>query len=216
MSAAGRQILLLVLFLAAGGSIVVGAVRWTDGNLGPLLVAIGTAGIVGAIVSIRRKGRRLRGDLLADKDVIARWQVSRDELAAFHRIDGERTAVNEEYRNALTIPEAAPAGLPIIVGRNDWLIGARLYRGSPPMGILLCNVAMLEGSSDCIEVAMMTRRSASGWLLALLRLPVPAAARPAAWRVVDHLADRVRPRNRRRLERYFPDYLGSLAGGRSR
>lgn len=212
MSAALRQLVLLILFLLAGGAILVGLVLWDDGNVGPLLVAGGAVTIAGAIVSIRRKGRRLREDLLAGKGVISSWHVPQHDLAAFHLLDRERSAADEAYRNLLDIPESAPSqGLRIVIGRDDWLIGGRLYRGNPPMGILLCDVAIREGEPGWIEVAMMSRRSASGWLPVFLRLPVPAGALAAARRTADHLAGRVLPENRRNLDEYLPRHAESLA-----
>jgi len=207
-----RQFVLFMAFLGGAAMIVWGATLWGYDPLWPLWVVAGFAVIAAVIVSIRRKGRQLREDLIAGKDVIARWQLSQADLTAFHAVDRERAAGGSAYRNLLNIPKAAPPeGVPIIVGKRDWLIGTRLYHGRPG-GTALCNVAVLDGDPGYIEMATVERSSGAGWFMVLLRLPVPIHARPAAQAAAAALAARVHPQNFERLQRSFPGYLRSLPG----
>lgn len=207
-----RQLVLFLAFLGGAALIFWGAVLWGYDPLWPLWVVAGLAMIAAVIVSIRRKGRQLRDDLFAGRDVIARWQLSQADLDAFHAVDRARAAAGRACRNFLHIPATAPPdGVPIILGKSDWLIGTRLYR-SVPGGTLLCNVAMLDGDPGFIELATVERSSGAGHFILLSRLPVPAHARLAAQAAAAALAARVHPQNAARLQRSFPDYLRSLPG----
>lgn len=209
-----RVILLLLAFLIGGWFAFNGIAFALEGEAsGYVRAALGLALIIGAIVAIRRKGGQLRDDLRAGRDVIARWQVSPSDLGAFHDLDRRRTDQDSDFCNQLSFPDTAPTeGLPIIIGRQDWMIGDRLYRGSPPVGMLFANVATLEGDPGYLEVAMLQPRNGPGYFLVLLRVPVPADARSAARMAADHLAASVPPSNHEQLARYFPDYVAGLAG----
>ena len=207
-----RHLVLFLAFLGGAAMIVWGATLRGYDPLWPLWVVAGFAVIAAAIVSIRRKGRQLREDLIAGKDVIARWQLSQADLTAFHAVDRERAAAGSAYRNILSIPKTAPPeGVPIILGQRDWLIGTRLYY-SLPGGTLKCSVVMLDGDPGYIEVATVERSSGAGWFMSLARLPVPMHARPVAQAAAAALAARVHPQNFERLQRSFPGYLRSLPG----
>jgi hypothetical protein len=207
-----RHLAIFLAFLGGAALIVRGAVLWGYDPLWPLWVIAGLSVIAGAIISIRRKGRELRADLIAGKDVIARWILSQADLAAFHAVDRERAAAGRAYRNLLNIPKTAPPeGVPIIIGKRNWLIGTRLYH-SAPGGTLLCNVAMLDGDPGFIEVATVERSSGAGHFMILSRLPVPLHARQPARAAAAALAARVPRQNFGRLQRSFPDYLQSLPG----
>ena len=103
-----RHLVLFLAFLGGAAMIVWGATLRGYDPLWPLWVVAGFAVIAAAIVSIRRKGRQLREDLIAGKDVIARWQLSQADLTAFHAVDRERAAAGSAYRNILSIPKTAP------------------------------------------------------------------------------------------------------------
>ena len=207
-----RQLVLFLAFLFGASLIFWGAVQWGYDPLWPLWVVAGLAVIAATIISIRRKGRALRAALLAGEDVLARWLLSQADLDAFHAIDRERAASGRAYRNFLSVPETAPPeGVPIILGKRDWLIGTRLYR-STPGGTLLCNVAMIDGDPGYIEIATVERSSGAGHFMLLSRLPVPLHARQAAQAAAAALAARVHPQNFGRLQRSFPTYLRSLPG----
>ena len=209
-----RAILLLLAFLIGGWFTFNGVAFALEGETsGFVSAALGLALIIGAIVAIRRKGGQLREDLQAGRDVIARWQVSPSDLGAFHDLDRRRTDQDSDFANQLSLPDTAPPeGLSIIIGRQDWMIGDRLYRGSPPIGMLFANVATLDGDPGYIEVATLLPRQGTGYFLMLGRVPVPAGARSAARTAADHLAGRVPPSNHDLLARYFPDYVDGLTG----
>lgn len=205
-----RHFPLFLAFLGGAALISWGFVLWGYDPLWPLRVAAGVAVIAAAIVSIRRKGRQIRDELIAGKDVIARWQLSQADLSAFHALDGARARTGRAYRNLLSIPKTAPPeGVPIILGKSNWLIGTRLYY-SMPGGALKCNVAMVEGDPGYIEVATVERSSGAGHFMTLARLPVPIQARPAGLAAAAALARQVPAPNFERLQRSFPDYLQSL------
>jgi hypothetical protein len=154
-------------------------------------VVAGLAVIAAVIVSIRRRGRQLREDLLAGKDVVARWQLSQADLDAFHAVDRKRAAAGMAYRNLLSIPRTAPPeGVAIILGKRNWLIGTRLFY-TPGSGALLSNVAMVEGDPAYIEVAVLNRSSGAGYFMVVSRLPVPIHARPVAQAAAAALAKQV-------------------------
>ena len=206
-----RQFVHFLAFLGGVALIFWGAVLWGYDPLWPLWVVAGLAVIAAVIVSVRRKGRELREALLAGEDVLGRWQLSQADLTAFRAVDRDRKAIGKAYHNFLSFPRTAPPeGVPIIVGKRDWLIGTRLYRGNPPVGTLFCSVVLFDGDPGYIEVAMVERSSGAGHFLLLLRLPVPIAARAAAQAVTAALAARVPRPNFERLQRSFPDYLLSL------
>ena len=163
------------------------------------------------VLTARSSLRRLQEDLLAGKDVIARWQVSQADLDAFRAIDRERAGMGAEYRNLLNFPKTVPPeGLPIIIGKRDWLIGDRLYRGSPPGGTLFCCIAQVDGDPGFIEFAKVSRSSGAGYFLTLSRLPVPISTRAAAKKAEDMLADALPPSNFERLKRSFPNYVSNV------
>lgn len=208
-----RQFALFLAFLGGAALIVRGAVLWGYAPLWPLWVVAGLAVIAATIVSIRRKGKELRQAMLASEDVHGRWQVSQADLTAFHALDREVTAINRKYSNHLSIPKTAPAeGVPIVLGKHDWLIGTRLYRGSPPVGTLFGSIVLVDGDPGYIEVAMPERSSGAGFFLILLRVPVPSSARAAAQAATDALAARVPRPNFERMQRTFPDYLRNMPG----
>lgn len=206
-----RHLVLFLAFLGGAAMIVWGGSWWGRDPLAPLWVGAGLATIVAVIVSIRRKGRQIREELIAGKDVLARWQLSQADLTAFHAVDRERRAAGGiAYRNLLSIPKTAPPeGVPIILGKLNWMIGRRLYY-STPGGTLLCNVALVDGDPGYIEVATVERSSGAGWFMVLSRLPVPMHARQPAQAAAAALAARVPRPNFERLQRSFPGYLHSL------
>jgi hypothetical protein len=209
-----RQFVLCVAFAAGIALVVWGfSTEGSDGLLWLVWVAAGVALMAGVVISVRRRGRQMREDLLAGKDVVARWQLSSSDIAAFQPIEAERVAADKYSRNWLSIPGEAPiGGVPIVLGRRTWLIGNRLY----PMGAsyfgLLANVAMFEGDPGYIEVAVLGQKSGPGYLLLLLRLPVPAQARTVACAAAVDLDQSVPPSNRKLRQRWFPDYASSVGG----
>lgn len=205
-----RHLVLFLSFLGGAALIAWGFTLWGYDPLWPLWVVAGFAVIAAVIVSIRRKGREIREDLIAGKDIIARWQLSQADLNAFHAVDRGRAAAGRAYRNIISIPKTAPPeGVPIILGMQNWLIGTRLYH-SMPGGTLKCNVAFFDGDPGCIEVATVERSSGAGYFMTVSRLPVPVHARPAGQTAAAALARQVPTPNFERLQRSFPDYLRSL------
>ena len=209
-----RQFLLLLVFLAAGGLIYLGLDAWGSNDMmWPLWVAAGLALAIGAIVSIRRKGRQMREDLLAGKDVIARWQLSPADLAAFREVDRDRALDGKYFRNSLSIPkQAPPEGVPIVIGKDCWLIGRRLYPSGVSKVGLLANVAMIEGDPGYIEIAVLGMMKGPGFLLLLHRLPVPIGARAVAHTVAADLTASVPPSNHELLWHHYPEYAYGVAG----
>lgn len=208
-----RQFVLFMSFLAGAALVFWGAVQWGYDPLWPLWVVAGLGVMAGTIVTVRRGGRQRREALLAGEDVLARWQLSQADLDAFHAVDTERKALGMAYRNFVNIPATAPPdGVPIIIGKREWLIGTRLYSGlsGVPGGPLLCNVAMIGGDPGYIEIATADRSSGAGHFMLLTRLPVPKHARSVAQAAAARIAARVHPQNAERLQRSFPDYLRSL------
>lgn len=205
-----RHFVLLLTFLGGAAMIVWGSALWGYNPLWPLWVVAGLAMIAAAIVNIRRKGRQIREDLNAGKDVIARWQLSQDDLNAFHPVDRARAGPRFANRNIVSIPKTAPPeGVPVILGKLNWLIGTRLYH-SVPGGPLLCSVAMFGGDPGFIEAATVTRSSGAGYHMTLARLPVPIHARQAGQEAYASLAAQVPTPNSELLQRNFPGYLQSL------
>lgn len=170
---------LLVLVLIAGAAALLFGSGWgMDDPVWLPLAAIGVAMMVYVIMAARSSLRRLEDDLRAGKDVIARWQVCQADLDAFLAIDRARGELGIEYHNFLNFPKTVPPeGFPVIIGKRDWLIGDRLYRGSPPGGDLFCCIMQDDGDPGFIEFAKVSRSSGAGYFLTLSRLPVPVAAR---------------------------------------
>ena len=101
-----RHLVLFLAFLGGAAMIVWGATLWGYDPLWPLWVVAGFAVIAAAIVSIRRKGRQLREDLIAGKDVIARWQLSQADLTAFHAVDRARAGSGDSAQRRLVVPRS--------------------------------------------------------------------------------------------------------------
>lgn len=205
-----RHLVLFLTFLGGVGMIVWGSALWGYNPLWPLWVVAGLAMIVGVIVNIRRKGRQIREDLNAGKDVIARWQLSQADLDAFHPVDRARSGGRIANRNIVGIPKTAPPeGVPVILGQLKWLVGTRLYNAVPG-GPLLCSVAMFGGDPGFIETAAVQRSSGAGYFMIVARLPVPIHARQAGLEAYARLAAQVPTPNVKLLQRHFPGYLQSL------
>ncbi len=204
--------LLVIVFIAGATALLFGSAWGMDDPIWLPLAVIGVAMMVYVIITARSSLRRLRDDLHAGKDVIARWQAAQADLDAFLAIDRERGEMGAEYRNHLSFPKTVPPeGLPVIIGKRDWLIGDRLYRGSPPGGALFCCIVQVDGDPGFIEFATVSRSSGAGYFLTLSRLPVAISARATAKMAEDLFAGKVPPSNFERLKRSFPNYVSNVA-----
>lgn len=204
--------LLVIVFIAGAAAVLVGSAWGMDDPVWLPLALIGVATIVYVIKTARSSLRRLQDDLQAGNDVIARWQVSQADLDSFLVIDRERGAIGTEYRNLIKFPKTVPPeGLSVIVGKRDWLIGDRLYRGCPPGGTLFCCIVQIDGDPGFIEFATVSRSSGAGYFLTLSRLPVPISTRAVAKIAEDTLAGAVPPSNFERLKRSFPSYVSNVS-----
>ncbi|MEA3011526.1 MAG: hypothetical protein QOD42_71 [Sphingomonadales bacterium] len=206
------EFILLLVFFAGGYLIYLGVDAWGSNDMiWPLWVAAGLAVMTGAIVINRRMNRQICKDLLAGKDVIARWQLSPADFAAFQAVDRDRALDGKYFRNRLILPRRAPPeGVPIVIGKKSWLIGPRLYASGVAGVDLLANVAMIEGDPGYIEIALLSKIKGPDYLLVLHRLPVPIGARSAAGAAAAHLAAGVPPSNHALLWDYYPEYANGV------
>jgi len=198
----GRKALYCLAALLVGAALIrFGALRlerfeedWTANVALALGFTFAPFGFVFLIQSLFAKRGKAR--LLAGHRVIARWHVCPDEWERFRELDGRRAADHPSLLNELRIRKATPRdGIEVIVGETS-LIVDQSYHVLRPGGLPeLRSVGLLEGPPACLEFALLYPRGRYGGTLPMtLRVPVPAAARADARRVVAYFEPRLRRR----------------------
>lgn len=160
--------------------------HWT--SIGPVFVGLGIAPISFVLLIQALFAARGRARLIAGHRVIARWHVYPGEWEQFRRLDSRRAADHSSLVNDLWIRKASPSdGVEVIVGETSLLVD-QSYHVLRPGGLPeLRSVGWLDGPPTCLEFALLYPRGRYGGTLPMtLRIPVPAGARAAAQRVVDH------------------------------
>lgn len=196
----GRKALYCLLATLAGAALIwFGASRYERVgpdwiSYAPILVGFtlapfGFVFLIQALLAMR--GQAL---LLAGHRVIARWHVYPAEWEQFRKLDGRRSADHPSLANDLWVRKATPSdGVEVIVGETSLLVD-RSYHGLRPGGLPeLLGIGWLEGPPACLEFALRYPRGRYGGTLPMtLRVPVPAAARADARRVVAWFEPRLR------------------------
>lgn len=139
--------------------------------------------LIQALLAVRGQAR-----LKAGHRVIARWHVYPAEWEQFRKLDERRSADHSSLANELWLRQATPSeGVEVIVGETSLLVDGS-YHGLRPGGLPeLREVSWLDGPPICLEFALRYPQGRYGGTVpTALRIPVPAGARGAAARVVDH------------------------------
>jgi hypothetical protein len=195
---ARKALYALLALLAGAGLVWFGTAReqrigeaWT--SIAPTVVGLAMVPfafvfVIQALFAARGKAR-----LRAGHRVIARWHVYPGEWESFRALDRRRSAADSSLVNDLRIRKAAPAEpVEVIVGETSALVDGS-YHVLRPRGLPeLREVRWLDGPPTCLEFALVYPRSRYGGTVpTALRIPVPAGARGAARRIVDHFRPRL-------------------------
>ncbi|HST36231.1 MAG TPA: hypothetical protein VLK25_06340 [Allosphingosinicella sp.] len=145
-------------------------------------------------------------------DAIARWQVSSQDMEAFRRLDSARAGRLWSLANSLSFPSnVPPEGFPVIFGERSLVIGDRLYDfgighfGTPGEMILL------PGQPGFLEIHSFMEVNRRRSHIAVLRVPVPAAARGEAETVLAHFQTTIAPSARAHIHRWFAAHFEAVA-----
>lgn len=193
---ARKALYLLVAVLTGSALIWIGIDRYERfgeswSSTGPIVAGLTIAPIPFVYLIVALFAIRGRALLLAGHRVIARWQVDPVEWERFRGLDARRSG-DADSVNGLWIRKSAPQGpVEVIVGETSALVDGS-YHSLRPRGLPeLREVRWLEGAPSCLEFALLYPRSRYGPPVpTTLRIPVPAGARGAAQRVLDHYRPR--------------------------
>jgi hypothetical protein len=175
--------------------------------------AITLAGLVMAVLCylVLRK----RNQLASGVDLLARWRVGMLDWAAFRRRDAARDALFPSLRNRLRLPaELPPEGMEIRVGPDALLVGDACYGlgvGFMPARGTLVDVSWVEGQPGMLEFVGHIRGKNTS-KLTVARIPVPAASRAEADRLLDHFRQAIDPRRREGAHARFPLHFQAAEG----
>ena len=143
------------------------------------------------------KGARTVAATRRGEEVIARWTVPADDLAAFVVNDASRNALGPAYSNDWIPPHTIPQqGIDIVFRPDGVLVGDRYFglvttglfkfegvqmlAGDPPSGPGAIEFGTVETTVTNATTIHVNRSRG------VLRLPVPRLARPEAARVLAH------------------------------
>ncbi len=138
---------------------------------------------------------RGRANLLAGRDVLARWHLTADEWERFREFDRRRGESDTRLFNDLLYDkERQHRGIDVIVGKKSVLVGES-YHGLRKAGIPgLTAIQWLDVPADpaCLEFGIVYPRHRTTPVHLAFRFPFPAAARGDARRVYDHFEPMLR------------------------
>lgn len=149
--------------------------------------------IASGMLLLAMRGARTVAAITRPENMLGRWRVSPDELAAFAVNNTARNALGVDYQNDWTPPRTIPPdGIEIIFAPDGVLVGDT-YFGLVNTGMFKFQGAqMLPGNPLAIEFGMVatTGTHISHVVVrthhSVLRLPVSRLARDEAVRVLDH------------------------------
>jgi hypothetical protein len=161
---------------------------------------------------------RLRDALLRNEGALARWQIPASEWEAWRAHDAARSAAGPSLRNKLmpaggSVPAA---GVAVAIGPRAIVVGRAIVplnvTGFSPFAIWgLCHVGLAEASPASLEFSRYIR-GRSGPRVELVRIPLGAAGRPQAQRVLDHFAAAIPERHQTFARSMFPAHFQALEG----
>lgn len=191
-------------------------------RLGQASPAITVPGFIAIVVGLWLALRafllgRLREALMRGEGARARWQVSAGEWEAWRRQDAARSASYWTLVNRLA-PRASPPpmeGVPIVFGDRAIVIGPSIVplnvTGWGPFAMMqLCDVALIGGAVPSLEFTRFM--SGKQVRIEVVRVPVGAAGRAQAQKVVDLFMTAI-PHNRlARFRGHFALHFQAQAG----
>jgi hypothetical protein len=190
---ARKALYFLIAVLAGSGLIWFGAEQhervgedWS--SVGPIFAGLMIAPIPLVLLIQALFAMRGRALLLAGHRVLASWRVDPAEWERFRGLDARRSADPDSSANDLWIRKSAPREpIEVIIGETSALVDGS-YHVLRPRGLPeLREVRWLEGAPSCLEFSLLYPRSRYGAPVpTTLRIPVPAGARAAAQRVLEH------------------------------
>lgn len=135
-----------------------------------------------------------RDALLRNEGVLARWQVLASEWEAWRAHDAARSAASRTRRNKLA-PAGGPApieGVTVVIGPRAIVVGTAIVplnvTGFSPFATWqLCHVGLAGEPPGSLEFSRYIRGK-NGPRIELVRIPLGAAGRAQAQRVLDHFA----------------------------
>jgi len=153
-----------------------------------------------------RKQRRLEQGV----DLVGRWSVTPSEMAAFIHRDIARAALCPTLRNRVRLDGAAAReGIEVRIGDTAMIVGGSSYWlgiGFMNLDGRLVDIAWIEGPPAMIEFTLhISRKNVSK--IAVMRIPVPDAARASGLHVVSHLHRATSPHVRQKMWEAFPDHF---------
>lgn len=143
--------------------------------------------MVGVLLGFPALRRAISEHRLANPaNVVARWQLGREEWARFRALDQARAAQFPTFRNHLDSDAPAPReGVDVVVGRKDVRMGASacaIWSGLG--GCILIDAEWLEAEPAAIEFAFLERQGRNSTMLRVARLPVASGAEIEARRAL--------------------------------
>lgn len=128
-------------------------------------------------------------NLLAGRNVLARWHLTADEWERFRDFDRRRGETDTRLFNALLYgKERQHRGIDVIVGKTSVLVGESyhvLRRAGIP-GLTAIHWLAAPANPECLEFSIVYPRHRTTPVYLAFRLPFPTSARSDARRVYDH------------------------------